>query len=305
MAIHDRDYYQPTRFGDNGPLAQRILRSAVWTILVLNVIVYLLQIFLKGAGEKGFVTEWFAGNSEAVFGSFQIWRLLTANFLHDPNDLFHLAMNMFVLFLFGRELERIYGRTDFYFLYLLAGCFAIFAELVVHQITGIPHVEILGASGAVLGIVVVYTLFYPNRTILLFFVIPTPMWVLCVFYIVYNILGALGRETNVAHVAHLGGALIGYLYRRYDLRWTRLRGYLPRVAMSTPHRKKRSSHSGKVIPFPQSSTSPEPPSEEVTAISKRIDDLLHKISTEGKDSLSDEEWQFLRENSERYRSPSG
>ena len=167
----------------------------------------------------------------------------------------------------------------------------------------------MGASGAILGIVVVFTLFYPNRTFHLLGVLPIPMWVLCVFFIVGDILGAIGRDptNNVAHIAHLTGALVGYLYRRYDLRWTRLGGYLPRVRMAAPRPKKRpkSGGGGKVIPFPQASTPAEPPSEEVAAISKRIDDLLHKISTEGKDSLSDEEWQFLRENSERYRSPSG
>ena len=74
MAIHDRDYYEPTRFGGDGPFVQRILGSAVWTILAINVVVYLMQIFLKGAGEIGFVTDWFCGRAVDVFGSFQIWR---------------------------------------------------------------------------------------------------------------------------------------------------------------------------------------------------------------------------------------
>ncbi len=299
MGIHDRDYYQPTRH--TNPL-RRVTSSAVGTLIVVNLLIWLAQAFTEPRGAHGPVTEALSANAEQVFSGFQFWRLFTANFAHDPNGFMHVLVNMLFLFFFGPELEQIYGKRDFCLLYIGAGVLAVLAELVALQVKGAPGTSVLGASGAVLAILVVFTLFYPNRTILVLFV-PLPVWIFCVFKIVQDMSMAFAENPNdgVAHFAHLTGALSGFLFRRYDLRWPRIRGAFSRVKRRGAPRATRGK---KIIQFP----SPKPPSDstpEVAAISKRIDALLEKIHTDGKNSLTHEEWEFLKTNSEKYRSPKG
>ena len=297
MGIHDREYYQRTSRGQ-GPIGQ-ITSSAVGTIILINVVVWFIQAFLYPQA-----TVLLAASPSDVFERFQVWRLLTANFAHSPDGLQHVFWNMLFLFFFGRDLERLYGKRDFYLLYLGSGIIAVLAELVVASASGM-NLHVVGASGAVLAILMVFVLCFPTRTVLLFFVIPVPVWILCLMFVIGDISGALDpSDTGVAHFAHLTGALAGFLFRYYDLRWVRLQSVWRRLFGT---RRKAAARGGsKVIPFPRQDRSEEPREEmsgKVAEISERIDSLLEKISSQGKESLTQEELDFLKENSAKYRSP--
>ena len=303
MGIHDREYYQGT--GQGQGLLGRVTSTAVGTLILINVVVWLIQAFSKpvGIGEPGPVTDFLAASPAEVFGNYQVWRLFTANFAHDPNHLMHVFMNMLFLFFCGRELERIYGKRDFYLLYLASGVIAVLAELIMLAVDSSHNTAVFGASGAVMAVLMVFTLHFPTRTFLLFLIIPIPVWVLCIMFVIGDLSGAFHRSNEVANFAHLAGFLMGFLFRYYDLRWVRLAGWRRRLFGSGSSKSRRARRGeAKVIPFPKEEESEER-SGEVTAISERIDALLEKISTDGQESLSPEELEFLKENSGKYRSP--
>jgi hypothetical protein len=131
--------------------------------------------------------------------------------------------------------------------------------------------------------------------ILFFGLIPAPVWLLCVIFILQDLLGATsGFSGGVANLAHLSGAAFGFLYKHFDLRWDRLRSWMP----AWRHLKRRRSRPGRREVLRLSDQS----NEFRQAVSERMDQLLAKIHDHGSDSLTAEEWEFLRENSSRYRS---
>jgi hypothetical protein len=166
---------------------------------------------------------------------------------------------------------------------------------VLQHFLGHTEVTIIGASGAVMAVVVLFTLFYPKREILFFFFIPAPIWLLCAVYIARDLFSLLtGRSGGIANLAHLTGAAVGFLYWYLDLRWDRVRGMMPA-------RIRRRARTPRLVSAARPSR-PVPDSlPEADAVSRRIDDLLAKISAEGKESLTEEEWEFLRSNSKKYR----
>jgi membrane associated rhomboid family serine protease len=293
MGIYDRDYISRNRRGGGGIAV--LLSSAVNTIIALNVAVFIVQVCVDDPMRGHMpVTDFLAARPDRVW-NLEIWRLLTACFAHSPMGIWHLVWNMLFLFFFGKELEHMYGRRDFYIFYLAAGVLSILAETVLQHFLGHGQVTIIGASGSVMAVVVLFTLFFPRREILFFFFIPAPIWVLCLVYIGSDLFGLLRqRSGGVANLAHLTGAAVGFLYWYLDLRWDRIRGLLP---ARRPRRARTPKVVSMVRPSRAMADSPRAPD----AVSQRIDDLLGKISAEGKESLTEEEWEFLRSNSKKYR----
>ena len=154
MGIYERDYLETGR-GQGNPLAGAT-RTAVGLILVVTVATWFLQVLVPS------VTDLLAASQETVLG-LQLWRLVTANLAHDPNGVWHLILNMVVLFFFGREVEQLYGKRNFFFLYFAAGVLAILAQTLT------TPGYVLGASGAVLAVLVVFACHYPRRTVLFMF----------------------------------------------------------------------------------------------------------------------------------------
>ena len=167
----------------------------------------------------------------------------------------------------------------------------------------------LGASGAIMAVVVIYALYYPHREVLLFFVLPVEMWLLVAIYLGMNVWQLLhGESFGEAVASHLSGAVYGYLYKRFDLRWSRLswgRVGRPRLRVITPEPRE------KIAPRPAGPTwSPDPaatPKPSTTAVipeeqlDARLDEVLAKIAREGRAGLTEEENRVLQEASRRAR----
>ena len=297
MGIYDRDYFQKDRRATS-PLGL-VMSTAIGTLILVNVLCYIAQ--LIGADPRdplgGPVTRFLAASPHDVFHG-HVYKLLTANFAHAVNNIWHIFWNMLFLYFFGKELEQIYGKRRFLVLYLLAGVLSILAEVTAQEIAGHPSVLVLGASGAVMAVVVLFTLFYPNHQILFFFFIPAPVWVLCLVYVGGDLYAVLqGTAGNIASFAHLAGAAFALLYRLYERHGYRLRRLSPRL------------RSRAVRPRPARAMSePEPPrarrEEGLDPVSQRIDDLLAKIHAGGKgmEGLTHEEQEFLRANSRNFKS---
>lgn len=287
MGIYDREYYRGSTRGSS------LISGAAPVckgLIAVNVLVFIGQVLTNN--QPMGVTGWLALEPQHVIEKWQIWRIVTAAFCHDPNSLFHLLFNMLFLWWFGQVLESTHGSREFLTFYLTAVCVASLGFLGLALYTD-RAAFMIGASGAVYAIVMLYALYYPHQKILLFFVIPVEIRWFAIGIVVFSawpVLQSLaGNEVagNTAHVAHLGGLVYGFLYKRYNLRFGSLfaNRRLPRWDRLFGSRSKL-----RVYREPQDSS-----------MDQRVDEILEKISRHGEASLSDEERNTLIKASRRYQ----
>lgn len=190
-------------------------------LLIANCAIYLLQWVLSPAITGPF--ELWPINLtglQSPYPNFMPWQLLTAGFMHDPTSLWHLAFNMLALWMFGSPLEEVWGERRFltYFLVCIVG--GNLCQLVVstwmlseYHVTG----STIGASGGVYGLLLGFGMLFPNQRMIIF---PFPMEIRArTLVIIYGVLAVFyavtGTQAGVAHLAHLGGMIFGYLLIRY------------------------------------------------------------------------------------------
>jgi len=177
-------------------------------LLVANIAVFLLQ---DSAGPALLI--WFALWPPGAPGmpEFQFWQLVTYGFLH--SGLAHIAFNMFALYMFGSDIERLFGARFFLQYYFACLVTAALTHLAVTAWMGAPPLPTIGASGAMFGVLLAYGWYFPQRRVMLIFPpIPMPARVFVAGYGALElILGVTGTASGVAHFAHLGGMLGGWL----------------------------------------------------------------------------------------------
>jgi membrane associated rhomboid family serine protease len=143
-----------------------------------------------------------------------LWQPLTYMFLHSPTQMFHILLNMLMLWMFGGELERYWGGRAFLRYYFVCGIGAgIVAVISGFVISGMASVPVIGASGAIFGVFIAYGMVFANRTVLFMMIFPmkarTMAWIMFAVTF-FSVLTQSG--SGISHVAHLGGAVVGYLY---------------------------------------------------------------------------------------------
>jgi membrane associated rhomboid family serine protease len=146
---------------------------------------------------------------------FAPWQLVTYAFLH--GNLTHLLFNMFGIYMFGSDLERIWGPRRHIVFYTTSVMAAALVQLVFTAWTGSIH-PTLGASGGLFGLLLAFALYFPHRTVMLIIPpIPLPAWLFATLYgLIELVLGVRsGTASGIAHFAHLGGMLGGYLLIRH------------------------------------------------------------------------------------------
>ncbi len=182
-------------------------------LLIANVAVYLLQSVLGDI-----LILWFGlwpfNTPPSLGAGFLPWQVITYGFLH--GSLMHIGFNMLALYLFGGQIEQVFGSRRFLAYYLGCVFAAALAQLLVTSVIGGEAYPTVGASGGVFGLLLAYGLFFPRRTIMLIFPpIPMPAWLFVTLYGLLEIyLGVTGTQSGVAHFAHLGGMLGGWLLIR-------------------------------------------------------------------------------------------
>lgn len=199
--------------GGYDPLSRVRHSSMVKLLIIINVAVYVVELITKIGGQFGLFIGLFALIPELVTTRFFVWQFLTAMFLHA--DFFHILFNMLGLFFFGPEMEWLWGKMRFLYVYLGIGIAAfLFAYLLdIHS-----QSPMLGASGATLAILGAYAACYPNRQVI-FFIFPVKVkWLVLVYFIV-SLLATLNLEPGggVASSVHLAGIALGVLYVKF--RW--------------------------------------------------------------------------------------
>src|SRR5574337_325006 len=179
-------------------------------LIVANVIVFLLEMSGPGGGLIDAFALWPTPSAVLVAP----WRLVTYSFLH--GSLGHVFFNMFAVYMFGGDLERLWGGKRFAWTWFASVITAALTQVVVGTLSGVAE-PVIGASGGVFGLLLCYGLIFPNRQLILLFPpIPMPAKVFVTLYGALELfLGVLGIQTGVAHFAHLGGMLGGWLMLRY------------------------------------------------------------------------------------------
>jgi membrane associated rhomboid family serine protease len=269
---------------------------AISQLVLINVIVFLLEPLVF----KSYAPPGLALVPSDVVTRGMVWELVTYMFLH--GGFMHILFNMFFLVMFGADLERWWGSRDFlkyYFItgvgaglahmltsYLFPGSPGLYNGHIVHA-SGIPTI---GASGAVFGVMVAYAMAFPNRQILLWFVIPISARTFVIMSGVIELVIAVQHQPgdSVARFAHVGGMVVGYLYLKHETLWWRAKrwfnrsGGLPRVHLRR-----------------------EENPEDEERVKERIDQILEKISREGMGSLTKEEERLLKKRADRARRRQG
>ena len=276
-----REYFRPD---ENRPPLWLGLSSVTHALIVANIFLFLafvigaflIRPYLPGTSDAPAdyarkVLETLGLVPTAALGGGRAWQFLTYGFIHDPRAFpIHLVFNMLVLYFFGREVETLYGPRRFTVLYFAASLFAGLVACLDYQ----PSV-ICGASAAVYAVMVAYACHYPRRRILFFFLFPLEVWALVGLLIGLDVAAYL-KAGEPAGLAHLAGALFGWLFYRLEPRFGI---YLDRFERHVA--KQEHEHE-----------------EEIEA---RLDTLLEKISRDGMSALSKKERDFLKRASAHYQ----
>jgi membrane associated rhomboid family serine protease len=282
MGLYDRDYERQQPYGHQSGFNLQAPTTVTVKLVIVNVVIYLAQLF-----SNDWVTNFCVLFDSWYREPWEAYRLLTYGFIHSPASLGHLVWNMFALWLFGRDVEYRYGSREFLSFYLIA---IIFSGLVwtLAELPNPGSPVVLGASGGISAVLVLFALNFPHRQMLFMFLFPMPMWVLAIIVVAMDAFGAVQRSGNVAFTAHLGGAAFGFVYYQWGFRFEK---FLP-----GPGLWKRMKPKPKLRVI-----DPEPDQEQLDADEARLDAILKKINEQGQDSLTYGERRFLERTSKEFQ----
>jgi len=247
------------------------MTPAVKTLLIANGIVYLFQMLVgpQIIMVLGLIPRF-------SWSRLFIWQFITYMFLH--GNFFHILLNMYALWVFGTEVERMWGRREFYKYYFITGIGAGVIHTILTPMSTIPTI---GASGAVMGVLTAYAVMFPNReiTLLLFFILPVRMRArtLALLFVGMSLLGGIsGSADGIAHFAHLGGMLVGYIYMKRGLNFgwiiNKFKEWKNRISSSDDNNKQ----------------------QEREKLRRIVDQILDKANQVGMENLTRDEKKFLK-----------
>ncbi|MEO1496323.1 MAG: rhomboid family intramembrane serine protease [Planctomycetota bacterium] len=316
MGIYDRDYGQSGGFGGGGFGAggggmggggfggfdPNSARTANTNLLLGLAAVYVAQlVFSPTLGDLlSLPSDWLS----------RPWRaygLVSYALLHAEDNIMHLLFNGLALFFFGRAIEPRLGGREYLTFFFCAAAFAGLVWTVSELATGganrvlltpagpvpAPASQLVGASGGIAAILILFALWYPNVQVYLMGILPIPAWLMAVLFLGGDMYNAVFRPMagNVAYTAHLGGALFGYLYFRNQ--W-RLSGSLDGL-LGGDWKLPSLASKPKLRVIKDDDDTPADPDDE------KLDAVLAKIQSQGQDSLTASERRILERASKRYK----
>ncbi|MCE9518622.1 MAG: rhomboid family intramembrane serine protease [Verrucomicrobia bacterium] len=303
--IYDRDYMrepEEPRDARHSRMKEVLWPDAVTLIIIVNVVVFLAQVFLSG--DSG-LSVW-GGLSIHALAEGRVWTVFTHMFVH--GGLLHLIGNCLMIFFAGRAVQSLLGARNFLLIYFVSGVIGAALELATSWISGGVPVEIIGASGCGSGVFVALAVMLPQEVItaLIYFIIPVRIKLWNLARIMLGISLALGllRFTplhswsgGIAHFAHLGGGLAGW----FIVRWLGYGGPALTYDKLWAERQRRAKNPefAEVKNRRRVADVDEPDSLLITPVTTRefiereIDPLLDKIAAHGMGSLTEEERKLL------------
>ena len=252
--------YKPTLF-----------TNAIKVLVSVNFGIFVLQTL---SNAEGLFFPLFGLVPRMVWSELMIWQPFTYLFFH--GGIWHVLINMFVLWMFGSELERLWGKSYFLKFYFITG---VGSGLLTMLFSLQSITPIVGASGAVYGVLLAYGLTYPNRQIYLYGIIPIKSIWFVIGIGMIAFMSSFNNISQVSHITHLSGMLIGYLMLKRPVEWRSLWFSIRKRTLEyrVVQEEKKATHRQK--------------------IEQDIDIILDKINREGFDSLSQKEQDNLFKNS--------
>ena len=252
--------YKPSLFTD-----------AIKTLISVNFAIFILQSI--SSSEIIFFSN-FGLVPKLVWSQLKIWQPFTYMFFH--GDIWHVLINMFVLWMFGSELERVWGKKNFLRFYFITGIGSGLATMFFGLQSTIP---IVGASGAIYGVLLAYGVMLPNRTVYLYGIIPIKSIWFVIGIGVIAFFSSFNNFTNISHLTHLFGMIIGYLYLKRPVHFRSLWFSVFKKVLEYRIQNQEEKISRSV------------------EIERDLNSILDKINREGFKSLTQEEEERLYKNS--------
>lgn len=319
MGFQDRDYYREANYYRQ---SQDRGHSAIFWIIVINAVIWLLD-----GMNQGQLSNWFALRVGDFVQPTQWYRFLTAGFCH-ARQVWHVAGNMLGLFFLGRAIEARYGKREFLFFYLIAvvvgnvywagtNYYALYTMrdmLTEVQLYHGLYSTVVGASGAVTAIIILFAMNFPRVMIYIWGLLPLPAFVFGILLVLMDLFGTQNQETNVAHSVHLAGAAFAFLYFITKFRFCYVFGYgnnrvqawsgnAQAYSNYDPERDYEDDYEDDSYGYapPSSSAEELQRNEEMRRLQAEVDELLKKISQYGMQSLTPQELERLRTASQKFR----
>ena len=268
--------YQYTSPGFKQNIKQPLVSmpTGVKFLLIINIVVFILMGLF---GEKALLIRSFGLVPILVWQKYYLWQLFTYLFIH--GDLLHILLNLFMLWVCGQGLETQWGRKKFFLFYFVcgigAGLITVFFD--VYSIT-----PIVGASGAIYGLLVAYGFTYPNRILLLYGLFPIKAkYVVLGFGVIAFIASISANQSNISHITHLSGMAIGFVLIFIKLNWDLIQMWYLKL------------HLQNIIQKPSNSN------DETKQIKCKVDKILDKLNDSGWESLTDNEEKYLTQASKK------
>lgn len=249
-----------------------LFTDAIKILVSVNFGIFLLQTIAR---TEGMFFPLFGLVPKLVWSEFMLWQPFTYLFFH--GSIWHVLINMFVLWMFGSELERLWGKEHFLKFYFVTGVGAGLVTIIFGLNSMTP---IVGASGAVYGVLLAYGLTYPNRTVYLYGIIPIKSLWFVIGIGVIAFMSSFDNISQISHLTHLSGMVIGYLMLKRPVRFNDLWFTIRKRTLEY-----KIKHEEKKVSQHQ-------------AIEREIDRILDKINREGFDSLTEEEHDRLYKGSQ-------
>jgi membrane associated rhomboid family serine protease len=310
MGFQDRDYMRDVPYDDDGYRR----RGGTWSVSARLVLLNFALFFVNGLFFQNIEDpqnfNWLTRNMEmsgsTLFHPLEYWKFLTYGFAHSPQNFWHIAGNMLCLVMFaqglmlgigpggfgivrGENVEDRLGRTEFFWFYILTILFGG----IVYGLTNLgDRTPCLGASGGVCGVIVLYALLYPNKTLYLYGILPLPMWMIGVFIVGMDALGASGKgEGGIAYSVHLAGAAFALFYY---FTFLKNRRRMTDIFVPKKRKPKLKIYDGEE-PKPKTKTAAD------LEFDRRLDEILDRYGKVGEAGLTKEEREFLKKASQKYK----
>lgn len=234
-------------------------------LLIINVMVFVMEWLAEWQLVPAF------GLIPKIVWPWRLYTLVSYMFLH--GGVIHILFNMFMLWMFGTAIEYAWGSRPFLRYYLVCGVGGGLTQALASW--GSPN-PIVGASAAIMGLLLAYAIMYPNQRVYLYGIIGLRMKYLITGIVVFELLMGLSRPgSTIAHFAHLGGMLVGYIYLRFDPQTSAI----TRRWRATRARWRMSQNARRM--------------QREDAEVRTLDEILEKVYTHGLDSLTDREREIL------------
>lgn len=277
--LEDRYYMRGSRFDSRF--------TATVTLLLINIAVFLAQLALLQFTR--FPTDYYFALSIGGLKHGYVWQVLTYGFMH--GGLLHLIFNCWAIYVFGQDVEEALGRTPFLALYFAGVVIGGLVQALAGVLIGGYYAQpVVGASAAAFGLAAAFAMLFPERVLLLFFVIPMRAKYLLLLSAGLTLYGILRPGDGIAHFAHLGGMLTGIAFVRYAMHWNWHWPKLSRARGEPPRRLVKVGSSSSVR-WGRSKPEEDLPADEF--LSKEVDPILDKISAHGIQSLTERERRIL------------